>query len=167
MKKARNVATTATLAIFLVAIHQTTARSEGCASPPELIEFVSEETGHQRLLNCPRVKVTTNAILNSMFAEASAHGEEPLAAFLPYSGQILLSPDINLSTVLGRSYMVHELVHASQAINQQSSTASCPGLLEEQAYRVQASYLRRHNLIETARGFELMGMMLSACPQPY
>lgn len=167
MKKAKNVATAATLAIILVAIQQTTVRSEACASGPELIEFVSEETGHQQLAICPRVKVTTNAVLKSMFAEASAHGEEPLAAFLPNSGQILLSPEIKLTTALGRSYVVHEMVHASQAANQQPTPASCPGLLEGQAYSVQASYLRKHNLIEAARAFEALGMMFSACPQPY
>ncbi len=102
-----------------------------------------------------------------MFAKAYAHGEEPLAAYLPDSGQILLSPTIDLTTALGRSYLVHEIVHAAQAANDRPASTSCSGLLESEAYWVQARYLRAHGLAEAARRFELLSIMHGACPQPY
>ena len=144
---------------------QKVARADACGAMAELIEFVAAETGHRPLAHCPPVETTSQAELKSLFATASAHGEEPLAAYLPGSGNILLSSEIDLTTALGQSYLVHELVHASQAARHQH--ASCLGSLEAEAYWVQASYLRRHGQHEAAKPFALLSVMFSMCPQPY
>lgn len=141
--------------------------SEGCGPEVDLVVFVAEETGYPPLRNCPRVMVTKDMVLRSFVAKVALHGEEPLAAFLPASGEILLSRDVDLSTILGRSYMVHEIVHAFQFENRVMAPSSCLGLLESEAYQVQANYLRKNNLIEDATAFELISMMQSSCAHPY
>lgn len=138
-----------------------------CTEIEELIDFVAEETGYPPLLSCPKVSVTPDAVLRSIFANASAHGEEPMAAFIPASAEILLSPNVDVTKLIGRSYLVHELVHASQMENGVKAPATCLGLPESEAYWVQATYLRKHGLNEEALAFGLVSVMKSACDQPY
>lgn len=138
-----------------------------CAVVEDLILFVAKENGYPPLRICPRISVTTDAVLSSMFEKASIHGEEPLAAFLHTRSEILLSPDVDITTPIGRSYLVHEIVHAYQFANQLSANASCLGLLELEAYRAQARYLRTHDLEKEALQFELTGMMQGSCASFY
>lgn len=139
-----------------------------CAPLAEFVAFVAEETGYPPLRNCPHVRVTNGAVLKAVLAlKASAHGAEPLAAYLPGSAEILLSHDVDLATPLGRSYLVHELVHAHQFDSAAPARAPCVGWLEGEAYRVQASYLRRQDLATDAFAFELLGLLQSACAQSY
>lgn len=139
-----------------------------CAPVAELVVFVAEETGYPPLRNCPRVSVTNGAALAAVLAlKASAHGAEPLAAYLAANAEILLSRDVVLATPFGRSYLVHELVHAHQFDGGAPARAPCVGWLEGEAYRVQASYLRTHDLAEDAFAFELLGLLQSACAQSY
>lgn len=140
---------------------------DGCRLEVALIAFVAEETGYPPLRNCPRVRVTEGSVLKSYISKALVQSEKPIAAFLPASSEILLSHDVDLNTMLGRSYMVHEIVHAFQFENLVTAPSSCPGLLEGEAYRVQANYLRQNSLIEGASAFELTSMMQSACAHPY
>jgi hypothetical protein len=142
-------------------------RVAGCAEVEDLVDFVSEETGYPPLRSCPKVSVAPDFILSSLFAKASAHGEEPMAAFIPASAEILLSPNVDITKLLGRSYLVHELVHASQLENGVKAPATCLSLLESESYWVQANYLRKHGLNEDALAFELVSMMQSACAHPY
>ena len=139
----------------------------GCAGFEEVIEFVADVTGYPPLRSCPKVSVTPDAVLRSIFAKASAHGVEPMAAFIPASAEILLSPNVDFTKLIGRSYLVHELVHASQLENGVKAPATCLGLLESEAYWVQATYLRKYGLNEDALAFELVSIMRSACAQPY
>lgn len=141
--------------------------AEDCASLADLVVFVAEETGYTQLPNCLRVSVTTDAVLMSTFVKASAHGEEPLAAFVRSNAEILLSPKIDISTRLGLSYLVHEIVHVFQFDNKKMASSPCLGLLESEAYRIQAGYLRKFHLPKKALEFELVGLMKSACSSPY
>ena len=139
-----------------------------CAPVAELVAFVAEETGYPPLRNCPRVRMTNGAALKAILGlKASAQGEEPLATYLAASAEILLSPDVVLSTPIGRSYLVHELVHAHQFDSGAPARAPCLGWLEGEAYRVQASYLKIHDLNQDAFAFELLGLLQSACAQSY
>ncbi|MGR3344571.1 MAG: hypothetical protein ACU0DI_15355 [Paracoccaceae bacterium] len=142
-------------------------RVVGCTEIEELIDFVAGETGYPPLRSCPKVSVTPDAVLRSIFAKASAHGVEPMAAFIPASAEILLSPNVDVTKLIGRSYLVHELVHASQFNNRVKAPSTCPGLLESEAYLVQATYLRKYGLNEDALAFGLVSVMKSACSQPY
>jgi hypothetical protein len=143
------------------------ARVAGCAEIEELIDFVADETGYPPLRSCPTVSVAPDFALRSLFVKASTHGEEPMAAFIPASAEILLSPNVDITKLLGRSYLVHELVHASQLENGVKAPATCLSLLESESYWVQANYLRKHGLNEDALVFELISMMHSACAHPY
>lgn len=139
-----------------------------CAPVADLVAFVAEETGYAPLRNCPSVSVTNGAVLRAALAgKASADGEEPVAVYLPARAEILLSPDVVLTTPLGRSYLVHELVHAHQFESAARARAPCVGWLEGEAYRVQASYLRKHAFAEDAFAFELLGLLQSACAHSY
>ncbi len=139
-----------------------------CAPLADLVAFVAEETGYPPLRNCPRVSVTDDAVLGAVLArKASAHGEEPVAAYLPARAEILLSPDVVLTTPLDRSYLVHELVHTHQFDSAARARAPCVGWLEGEAYRVQASYLRTHDFAEDAFAVELLGLLQSACAHSY
>jgi len=135
-----------------------------CKQLGELIAFVSEETGRPLLQKCPRVSATSTAALVAVVgAEASAHGAVPLTAYVVASGRILHDFDVDLATPLGRSYLVHELVHAHQFESGAYLHASCTGWIEGEAYRVQASYLRKHGLSKNAFTVELLGLLQSAC----
>ena len=90
-----------------------------------------------------------------------------MAAFVPASAEILISPNVDITKLLGRSYLVHELVHASQLKNGVKAPSTCLSLLESEAYWVQATYLRKHGLNEDALAFELVSMMQSSCAHPY
>ncbi len=139
-----------------------------CAPVAELVAFIEEETGYPPLRYCPRVSVTNGASLKAILGlKASAHGAEPLAAYLAASAEILVTPDVVLTTPLGRSYLVHELVHAHQFDNDAPAHAPCVGWLQGEAYRVQASYLRMHDFTEDAFAFELLGLLQGACAQAY
>lgn len=138
-----------------------------CAGFEDILDFVAEETGYPPLRNCPKVSATPDLVLRSLFAKASAHGEEPMAAFIPASAEILLSPKVDITKLLGRSYLVHEFVHASQLENGAKAPATCLGLLESEAYWAQATYLRKYDLNEEALSFELVSMMQSGCAHPY
>ena len=139
-----------------------------CASVAELAAFVAEETGYPPLRNCPRVNVIDGAALKAILAlKASAHGEEPLAAYLAANAEILVTPDVVLTTPLGRSYLVHELVHAHQFDSGMPARVPCIGWLEGEAYRVQASYLRMQDSTADAFAFELLGLLQSACAHSY
>jgi hypothetical protein len=136
----------------------------GCKQLAELIAFVSEQTGRPPLQKCPRVSVTSAAALVAAVApEASAHGAIPHTAYVVASREILHDFDVDLATLLGRSYLVHELVHAHQFEDGTNLRASCTGWIEGEAYRVQASYLRTHGLNRDAFAVELLGLLQSAC----
>jgi len=135
-----------------------------CNQLGDLIAFVSEETGRPPLRQCPRVSVTSTAALVAVIAsEASFHGAVPRTVYVVASGEILHDFDVDLATPLGRSYLVHELVHALQFESGTSLRASCTGWIEGEAYRVQASYLKMHGLNKDAFAVELLGLLQSAC----
>ena len=139
-----------------------------CARLGALVAFVAERSGYPPLRNCPDVKVASAAALIAVIApEALAQGEEPRAAYVVARDEILLAANVALATPLGRSYLVHELVHVHQFEEGAQVRAPCAGWLEGEAYRVQASYLRTHGLDKDAFAFELLGLLQGACAQFY
>lgn len=84
-------------------------------------------------------------------------------AYFPATARIELAPDLNLNTIFGQSYLLHELVHAAQYANGADNAALCPAALEAEAYSVQAAWLRQHGLGEQALTVQLIGMQLGAC----
>ena len=164
----------AAFALPLAMIQSTAAKAGSpvalaqCTGITDLVAFVAGETGYQPMRNCPPVSVTTDAVLKSMLAlTARDNGEEPMAMYVPAGAEILLGPDVDLASALGRSYLVHELVHAYQDDEGVASEAPCLGWLEEEAYRVQASYLRIQGFAKDASTFAFLGLLQGACGHAY
>ena len=116
--------------------------------------IVADLTGH-----------TTPPCPSIGFAALPEHGSirSQAGAYFPDSGRIELAPDLDLTTIYGQSYLLHELVHAAQYASGAHTTALCPAALEAEAYTVQAAYLRRHALTEQALTVQLLALHLGSC----
>jgi hypothetical protein len=62
-----------------------------------------------------------------------SHSETVAAVYVPATREILLADDLNPGTLLTRSYLVHELVHAQQFTRRVHERVRCPGALEADA----------------------------------
>lgn len=139
-----------------------------CTALMKLVTFVSSKTGYLALLDCPQVRSTTNSALRGFLGLNASHGQEqPLAMYVPMDAEILIGPEVEVTSALGQSYLVHELVHAHQVASGAARRAPCPGWLEGEAYRVQASYLKARGLTEDAFEMEVLGLLQGSCAQAY
>ena len=100
-------------------------------------------------------------------ALGESHGETVAAVYVPATREILLADDLNPGTLLTRSYLVHELVHAQQFTSRAHEHVRCPGALEADAYGTQALYLSTWGLREEAFLLQILGMFQSACGYSY
>jgi hypothetical protein len=140
---------------------------EGCLDGgvvAEIRNFVAEETGRPVpevcIRSAPQEQLT---LLAGPAMRNQAPGDAVAAVYVPASGQILLADDLDLGATLTRSYLVHELVHAQQFAALAQHRASCPGVLEADAYGLQALYLRTEGLREEALLLQVLGMFQAAC----
>ena len=85
-------------------------------------------------------------------------------AYFPATGHIELAPELDLDTVYGRSFLVHELVHAYQYATGVQRSVACYDQLEYDAYQVQAAYLRANGEADRGARLAVLGVLLSACP---
>jgi hypothetical protein len=139
-----------------------------CTALVKLVTFVSSETNYPPLLDCPRVRLTTNSALRGFLGlNANYRQEQPLAMYVPMDAEILIGPEVEVTSTLGQSYLVHELVHAHQMEYEATRRAPCPGWLEGEAYRVQASYLKTRGLTKDAFAMETIGLLQGSCAQVY
>ncbi len=139
-----------------------------CQMMLRLNAFVAERTSYKTTLNCLRLLRATSSELRSLTAHnKQSHTGEPLAMYVPSSGEIMLSLEIDLSNPLGRSYLVHELVHAQQVANGVHLSAPCPGWLEGEAYRIQSEYLHLQGAADEAFQIEILGLLQGACANAY
>jgi hypothetical protein len=160
--------------LVLALLGAASARAEtarGClagAAITEAREFVAAETGNPVPEVC--VRSATQERLASV-AGPEQRGRVPsnavAAAYMWASGEILVADDLDFSTPLATSYLVHELVHAQQFAARAQKRASCPGLLETAAYNLQALYLRTKGSREEAVLLQVLGMFQSACNDSY
>src|SRR6478735_8816446 len=95
--------------------------------------FVVEETGLSVPIVC--LRQATGSMLQSLVSTGGNH-DVLAAVFVPSQREILLAADLDLGTPLGRSYLVHELVHAQQFARGSNERARCPSALESDAYSV-------------------------------
>jgi hypothetical protein len=143
------------------------AGSDGCLEGAWIAEaraFVAEETGILAPEAC--VRLASKARLDGLVFPVGigeSHGETVAAVYVPATREILLADDLDPSTPLARSFLVHELVHAQQFATRTHERASCPGVLETDAYGVQALYLRTWGLREEAFLLQALGMLQGAC----
>ncbi|MEP1697942.1 MAG: DUF6647 family protein [Paracoccaceae bacterium] len=93
-------------------------------------------------------------------------GEEVVAAlFVRSTGEILVDAEMNFEDPVDLSYFVHELVHMQQM--EATSTAVCVGVLEAEAYAIQAAFLRDQGLPREGLLFDLMGQLQAGCASRY
>lgn len=84
-------------------------------------------------------------------------------AYFPETGRIELAPDLDLTTVYGQSFLLHEMVHAAQFAEGADAEAPCPAALEAEAYRVQAQFLQEAGLGRDALLTRMLGDQLGSC----
>jgi hypothetical protein len=145
--------------------------SEDCLTGDWITEakaFVTEETGAPAPEVC--VRLANLERLNALVLPAvpgKAHGDTVAAVYVPATREIILANDLDPSTTLARSYLVHELVHAQQFAKHLEKHVSCPGVLEGEAYGTQALYLRTKGIREEAFLLQVLGTFQSACGYSY
>jgi len=127
-----------------------------CDLARSLDQIVVAETGMTAMTVCPQIGF---GMLSDTGGQRSQAG-----AYLPASGQIELAPDLDLSTAFGRSFLLHELVHAAQYRSGAEASVICLAELEAEAYLVQAGYLRSHGLREDATMMRVFAGLLGQCP---
>lgn len=72
---------------------------------------------------------------------------EIAALYDPKQKRILVGDYVDSDSVLGRSALIHELVHFIQYEQGVASQAPCMQFLERDAYRVQAKYLKQNGRV--------------------
>jgi hypothetical protein len=158
------------LALLLAAIGPAPAGADGsggCLEGVWIAEaraFVAEERGIPAPDTCVRLagKEPLDGLVFPV-ARDETHGEAVAAVYVPATREILLADDLDPSTPLALSYLVHELVHAQQFAEHAQERVSCPGVLEADAYGTQALYLRTMGLRDEAFLLQILGMFQSAC----
>jgi hypothetical protein len=162
------------LALPLAAIDPASARADGsgrCLEADWIVEaraFVTNETGIPAPEAC--VRLASKERLDRLVfpvAVGESHGEIVAAVYVPATREILFADDLDPSTPLARSYLVHELVHAQQFTSRAHEHIRCPGVLEADAYGTQALYLSTRGLREEAFLLQILGMFQSACGYSY
>ena len=125
-----------------------------CPLVQDLNRVVAGETAYTPV-PCPGIGFTAVPPAQSLRSQAGA--------YLPATGRIELAPDLDLATAYGQSYLLHELVHAAQYANGAAAHMPCPAALEAEAYSVQASFLRAHDLGQQALLVSLLAGQLGSC----
>lgn len=108
-----------------------------CDGMHDLLAFIAARTSYAVPTTCPAMDrldvLQTDAALRSQ-----------AGAYFPVTGRIALAADLDLTTAYGRSYLLHELVHAAQHQAGVQHRVRCEAELEREAYALQAAYLRAH-----------------------
>ena len=133
-----------------------------------LLAYAVSATGLEPTAELPKVEVMSRAALAAEMTlgvkAASDDALELAALYDPVARTILVSDELDLDGPVGRSYLLHELVHHLQYANGQDAHG-CVGRLEAEAYRVQARYLRKHGHTEEASRQLILGLFLDGCEQ--
>ena len=134
------------------------AQAEPCVDVSQLAGFIEAQTDYTDLPRC---------LVLQRFSIAPAGGlmMSQAGAYDPGTGQIGLARDLDLNSILGQSYLLHELVHYAQFHSSAAAQVRCPAELEAQAYALQAQYLRAHHEADEAVLITVMSGPLSICGQ--
>lgn len=128
-----------------------------CANVTDLLDFIATESSYPVPRDCPTIEASD--ILDSTHALRSQVG-----AYIPETGQILLAYDLDTDSLLGRSYLLHELVHAAQYRAGVEARVRCKGELEREAYHLQTTWLRQHGEFREAMLLDWAADSLGRCP---
>ncbi len=128
------------------------------------LEWIASKTGWKEI-SVPIIKRTSREQLSNLFFGFSEgiNGARPLALYAKGEKVLYLSHEIDLSTLLGRSILVHELVHHLQREN--DVHFECAEAAEAQAYQLQGQWLHEHGIKDVASlmGFSEMELNSMGC----
>ena len=128
-----------------------------CDGLQDLLTFIAAESRYPVPQDCPAVEVSER--LDSAPALRSQVG-----AYVPETGHILLAGDLDTATTLGRSYLLHELVHAAQYRAGAETLVRCEAELEREAYHLQTLWLRQNGEPREAMLLGWAAEALGRCP---
>ena len=128
-----------------------------CPLVNELNRVLVDSTGYAAI-PCPEIGFS---VLGDQAGIRSQAG-----AYFPETGRIELAPDLDLDTHYGRSFLLHEMVHAAQFAEGAEARVPCPVALEAEAYRVQAAFLQDAGLVRDALFTRMLGEQLGTCGAP-
>ena len=121
----------------------------------DLLTFIETEGGYPIPTDCPMVNRSDLLDVPALRSQ--------VGAFVPATGHILLARDLDTDTTLGRSYLLHELVHAAQYRAGAQTRVRCEGELEREAYRLQTSWLRQKGEFREAMLLDWAADALGRC----
>ena len=148
--------------------NEASAGSTPCENVRDLLEFAANISDLPALGRCPIIQAADyQTLLSSVSFSASSTQHQPSAVYLPTDNVILVGPGVDLSSPLGRSYLVHELLHALQFQAGDPDREPCLGVLEAEAYHAQSAYLKGEGLDEEALLFRSYGLVMASCAQAY
>lgn len=139
------------LALFAAPV----AAQDLCPLVAQLNREIVARTGYTRPAPCPEIGFSVLPAGGALRSQAGA--------FFPDTGRIELAPDLDLTTALGQSFLLHELVHAAQYMAGAERRVRCPAALEAEAYRVQADFLRDQGLGRDALMTGMLADHLGSC----
>jgi hypothetical protein len=144
-----------TILIFLVTGFTLPARAtELCPLVAELNTHLSANSDYAAV-PCPEIGFSALPAKGAVRSQAGA--------YFPDTGRIELAPDLDLKTAYGKSFLLHEMVHAAQFAVGTDQLVPCPAALEAEAYRIQAGYLREAGLTREALLTGVLADQLGSC----
>lgn len=129
-----------------------------CALAADLEARVAERLGYPPGSDCPEVQFA--------LPEGTGLQRSQAGAFDPVTGGIDLDPSLDLTSVLGQSYLLHELVHAGQYRAGRHLQVACPAALEAEAYSEQADFLMEAGLQREAILTRAIAAQMGGCEDP-
>ena len=117
---------------------------------------------------CP-TRVVKEDLQGLFWASDSGHRNPEVVAalFMPESGEILIDDKLDLSNAVDLSFLLHEYVHLHQTENGRHEEVDCLGVLEAEAYALQAAFLRKRGFPLEALMFDLVGQLQGGCAIKY
>lgn len=144
------------------------AEPTNCDLMSELLLFISQTADLATIESCPSIRAASaDTLLSSVVFAHPAASHQPEAVYLPADNVILISSEIDRGGAIGRSFLVHELVHALQFQTGAADLAPCVGQLEAEAYRVQSEFLKRQGLTDQALAIRSFSLVVGSCAQAY
>lgn len=128
--------------------------------------FLKDMNMAPSVISCPRRATDLHLARLYFGSDGGDRDEETVAAlYVRATGEILVDAKVDFQDPVDLSFFVHELVHSRQ-MEAPESTA-CVGVLEAEAYAIQAAFLRKQARPREALLFDLMGQLQAGCASRY
>ncbi|MFQ6548950.1 DUF6647 family protein [Aestuariibius sp. 2305UL40-4] len=143
--------------LFFVCLLPQPATSD-CALAQQLEERIASYFAYPPSGTCPDITITD-------LSRASQGQRFEAGAYFPQTDRIVLDERLDLTTALGQSYLLHELVHAAQNRAGRAALVACRAEMEGEAYRAQARFLRESGDNRAANAITRIGRKVGTCSQ--